>query len=500
MEPNERPAAAPAWGTANPHLTSVQPPASVPPPAGSGPPAWSGPPAGAPGAAPASGGAQAPWASPVPYAPPPPPRRNGIAGYVAVALVTAMIVAAVTFAGGLAAGAALVGAASIGDGSASTGPIPTVVTNPGDPTDFGLFHEAWGILKKHYVDQPGLESKDLTYGAIRGLTKAIGDTGHTRFLTPDELRQEQTRMSGTFAGIGASIEQKGTDLVIPSVIPGAPADRAGVRAGDVILAVDGKDATGKTTTEIVSEIRGPADSTVTLTLGRSGQAAPFDITITRAVITNPAVSWALYPGTTTAVVRLEEFTGKSSAQMIQALEAAEAAGATRFVLDLRNNPGGYLGEAVKIASQFLSEGIVLIQQDANGTQKEVPVEKGGVATTQPLVVLVDNGSASSSEILAGAIQDAGRGKTVGETTFGTGTVMDTFNLSDGSALLVGTVEWLTPDGHAIWRKGITPDVVVSIPSDGRIVVPAEFEKLGASGIDAAKDTQLEKAIEIVSQK
>jgi carboxyl-terminal processing protease len=488
VDPNERPAAAPEWGAANPHLASHQTPA------------WSPPLAGEPAPWPPGSGAQASWAAPATYGPARPPRRNGIAGYVAVALVTAMIVAAVTFAGGLAAGAAIVGAASIGDGSASTGPIPTVVTNPGDPTGFGLFDEAWGILKKHYVDQPGLEGKDLTYGAIRGLTTAIGDTGHTRFLTPDELKQEQTRMSGTFAGIGASIEQKGTDLVIPSVIPGAPADRAGVRAGDVILAVDGKDATGKTTTQIVSEIRGPADSTVTLTLGRTGQAAPFEVTITRAVITNPAVSWAMYPGTTTAVVRLEEFTGKSSAQMIQALKAAEAAGATRFVLDLRNDPGGYLGEAVKIASQFLAEGVVLIQQDAKGTQQEVPVEKGGVATTQPLVVLVDNGSASSSEIVAGAIQDAVRAKIVGETTFGTGTVMSTFNLSDGSALLVGTVEWLTPDGHAIWRKGITPDAVVSIPSDGRIVVPAEFEKLGASGIDAAKDTQLEKAIEIVSQK
>ena len=144
--------------------------------------------------------------------------------------------------------------------------------------------------------------------------------------------------------------------------------------------------------------------------------------------------------------------------------------------------------------------MVLIQQDAKGDQTEVPVEKGGIATTQPLVVLVDKGSASSSEIVAGAIQDAGRAKIVGETTFGTGTVLSQFNLSDGSALYVGTVEWLTPKGNQIWRKGITPDVVVSIPSDGRIVVPSEFETLGASGITAAKDAQLEKAIELVGQQ
>jgi hypothetical protein len=185
VEPNERPAAAPAWGTANPHLMSARPPA------------WS-PPAGEDGPAPA-GGPQAPWAAPASYAPPLPPRRNGIGGYLAVALVTACLVALVTFAGGVVVGGLVVGAATVGSSNGSTGstgPLPTVTTNPGDPTGFGLFHEAWDILRQHYVDQPALQSKDLTYGAIRGLTEAIGDTDHTRFLTPDELAQQKSDLSG----------------------------------------------------------------------------------------------------------------------------------------------------------------------------------------------------------------------------------------------------------------------------------------------------------------
>jgi carboxyl-terminal processing protease len=408
-----------------------------------------------------------------------------------VALVTTLIVGSVAFAAGTGFGATLARAID----------TPRAVTDrpatPGEPTEFGLFWEAWDILKQHYVDQPGLVGKDLTYGAIRGLTTAIGDTGHTRFLTPEQLKLEQDDLSGKFAGVGVYYAQDGTDFVVQSVIPGTPAERAGVRAGDRIVAVDGKPTSGKTVNDLASEVRGEEGTQVTLTLVPKDGGDAVDVTITREIITNPAVSWAMYPGTTTTVIRLEQFSLDAGAQMVEALTAARAAGATRFVLDLRNNPGGYVGDAVKVASQFLGDGVVYISQDGKGDRTEVPVTPGGVATAPPLVVLVDNGSASSAEIVSGAIQDAGRGKIVGETTFGTGTVLAPFTLSDGSALYVGTVEWLTRDGHLIWRKGITPDVVVAIPSDGRIVVPSEFEKLGGDGIKASKDAQLEKAIELV---
>jgi carboxyl-terminal processing protease len=273
-----------------------------------------------------------------------------------------------------------------------------------------------------------------------------------------------------------------------------------MKAGDIIIKVDGKDVTGQSVDQIVSQVRGKEGTDVTITLVRKGEQAPIELTITRAIITNPAVSWAMYPGTQTAVVRIDQFSDGSGDETVAALKAAKAAGATKFVLDLRNDPGGYVGEATQAASQFLKSGLVFIEQDAQGKQKKVPVEPDGVLTQEPLVVLVDSGSASASEIVSGAIQDAGRAKIVGETTFGTGTVLSQFDLSDGSALLVGTVQWLTPNGAEIWRKGITPDVMVSLPKDGRIVVPSEFSQLGPDGILKANDAQLQKAIDLLAQQ
>jgi carboxyl-terminal processing protease len=502
---------APVWGATNPHLATGRPQG----PAWDAPesPAWA-----APGASPQpSRGAQGAWqqppASPGPAAspdpappppagwvaaPPPPRRRGGIGGYIAVAVATAAISAVLAFSGGVVVGAGI--GASVADGIASNGPIPAASTKPGDPSSFGLFTEAWDLLKKNYVDQKALDTKDITYGAIRGMTEAIGDTGHTRFMTPEELARQEQDLSGSFAGIGAVLSDVDSELIVQSVIPGTPAERAGVKAGDRILAVDGNDTTGKSVEDVVREVRGDEGTQVTLTLVHKGLSDPFDVTITRAVIALPAVSWAMYPGTDTAVVRLEQFQADSGKAMADALDAARYAGAKQIVLDLRANPGGYAGEAVRVASQFLDGGVVYIQQDAQGDRTEVPVLPQGKARTQPLVVLVDAGSASSAEIVSGAIQDAGRGKLVGETTFGTGTVLTPYKLSDGSALYVGTVEWLTPKGNEIWRKGITPDVVVAIPDDGRIVVPSEFEALGKDGIVKANDAQLQRAIELLAQE
>jgi carboxyl-terminal processing protease len=498
VDPTRRPDDAPAWGATNPHLASLTP---------SGPD-WSGPPPGpypapgsypAPGPYPAPGGGAwggppspygTPWGQPPQWAPAP-RRSGGVLGYVVVALVTTLIIGSVAFAAGTGFGATL--ARAIDTSPAVTDRPAT----PGEPTEFGLFWEAWDILKQHYVDPGALEDKALTYGAINGLTEAIGDTGHTRFLTPDELAMQKADLSGEFAGVGAVLTSTDAGLVVQSVIPGAPAERGGVHAGDRILAVDGTDTTGKSVDEVVHEVRGTEGTQVTLTLLPKGETTPHDVTITRETITLPAVSWAMYPGTDVAVVRLEVFSVGSGDEVVAALKDAQAAGAKRVVFDLRNNPGGYVGDAVKVASQFLDSGVVYISKDGTGTRTEVPVTPGGIAIGTPLVVLVDAGSASSSEIVSGAIENAGRAKIVGETTFGTGTVLSQFDLSDGSALLVGTVEWLTPNGEQIWNKGIAPDVVVAIPSDGRIVVPSEFEQLGADGIKAARDAQLEKAIELI---
>ncbi|MCU0504730.1 MAG: S41 family peptidase [Chloroflexi bacterium] len=487
---------APGWGAANPNLAAGRPqgPAWAPQPGaqqatpqGAAYATPATPPA--PSGAPPSGG----W-----VAAPPPPRRGGIGGYIAVALATAAISAVLAFSGGVVVGAGI--GASVAGEIASNGPVPAASTKPGDPNSFGLFTEAWEILRKNYVDQAALEAKDITYGAIRGMTDAIGDTEHTRFLTPDELARQEQDLSGSFAGIGAVLSEVGAELIVQSVIPGTPAERAGVKAGDRILAVDGADTTGKSVDDVVREVRGDEGTQVTLTLVHKGESDPFDVTITRAVIAVPAVSWAMYPGTDTAVVRLEQFQADSGDDMMKALKAAKEAGAERFVLDLRANPGGYVGEAVEVASQFLDGGTVYIQRNAQDDREAVPALPNGEARSQPLVVLVDAGSASSSEIVSGALQDAGRATLVGERTFGTGTVLTPYRLSDGSALYVGTVEWLTPKGNEIWRRGIDPDVVVAIPDDGRIVVPSEFAELGADGIVKANDAQLQRALEILAQE
>jgi carboxyl-terminal processing protease len=203
-------------------------------------------------------------------------------------------------------------------------------------------------------------------------------------------------------------------------------------------------------------------------------------------------------GTKTADVRIEQFSQGASDALIAALKAARDTGADRVVLDLRGNPGGYVSEAVKVASQFLASGTVYIERNAKGEEKPSAVLPGGIATDLPLVVLVDNGTASASEIVAGALQDAGRATIIGVTTFGTGTVLGEFPLSDGSALRIGTVEWLTPKGRVIWHAGITPDVTVERADAITPVVPEELQSMTAAQLTKLPDPQLEKALELVA--
>jgi carboxyl-terminal processing protease len=203
------------------------------------------------------------------------------------------------------------------------------------------------------------------------------------------------------------------------------------------------------------------------------------------------------PGTKTAVLRLEQFSSGATPKLKAALEELKSAGADRLIFDLRGDPGGYVNEAVAIASQFIASGNVYIERNAQGQEKATPVTPGGLAVDLPLVVLVDQGTASAAEIVSGAIQDAGRALVVGEKTFGTGTVLGEFPLSDGSALRIGTVEWLTPKGRVIWHAGIAPDVVVARPAGVAPVVPDDLRSMSAADLKALKDPQLKKALELV---
>jgi len=218
------------------------------------------------------------------------------------------------------------------------------------------------------------------------------------------------------------------------------------------------------------------------------------LTIVRAKLNLPLVSWSLAPGSKDAVIRLESFSTGAAKALVGAITEARAKGAAGIVLDLRANPGGYVNEAMDVASQFLGSGVVYVSQDRSGKQVPHEVAGGGSATDIPLVVLVDGQTASSAEIVTGAIQDAGRATIVGETTYGTGTVVGTFPLSDGSAVTIGTERWLTPKGHAIWREGLKPDETVALAQGVNFLVPDDFATLGSGGIAGTQDTQLQAAL------
>ena len=366
------------------------------------------------------------------------------------------------------------------------------------PANFGLFWDALTLIRQHFVDRSALTEQAITYGAINGLVTALGDPGHTVFLTPDEVKAEQAALNGSIVGIGVFLGVQGGQPVIQSVISGTPAAKAGVESGDLLIAINGKTALGLTTEQIANLIRGPAGTKVTITVIHPNTTNPVQITITRAQISVPAVSWAMVPGTKLAMIQVIQFSQGASAQTVQAIAAARRSGATGIILDLRSDPGGLVNEAVGVASQFLGSGNVYIRQEANGTKIPVPVQAGGTALRTPLVVLVDYGTASSAEIVAGAIQDAGRAKVVGVRTFGTGTVLNQFPLPDGSALRLAVEEWLTPNGLHIFPNGITPNVVVDLPPGVQALDPGTIRTMTPAQLAAADDTQLAAAIKILA--
>ncbi|MEZ4672967.1 MAG: S41 family peptidase [Caldilineaceae bacterium] len=363
------------------------------------------------------------------------------------------------------------------------------------PTDFDIFWQAWGLIQENFVDREILDSKDLTYGAIEGLIQALGDEGHTTFLTPRELEHQQSSMAGSFFGIGAQLDMRDGLPIIVTPFDGSPAAAAGIRAGDIILGVDGEDVTTFTLDEIVDRVRGPGGTEVILTVLHEGKTTRDEIAIIRGEIKVSAVSWAMIPDSKIALLRLNQFSANAQTEIVAALKAIEASDAEGIILDVRNNPGGLLAQAIGVTSQFLTKGNVLQQENADGRRHSFRVQRGGVATEIPLVVLINPGSASSSEILAGAIQDHDRGTLIGETTFGTGTVLQTYSLDDGSALLLGTSQWLTANGRLIRKQGIAPDIEVKLGPDGEMLTPDQIREMCAAELAESGDAQLLSGLE-----
>ena len=356
---------------------------------------------------------------------------------------------------------------------------PNAAAGPTDDgvDDFGLVREAWDLLHEKYVGRDTLDDRELAYGAIDGLADAVGTPATP--TTPGGRTSRNDALSGSYVGIGVQLDTTDNDEPrVVTVFHDSPADKAGLRTGDVILEVDGVPAAGSSLDDVVERIRGEAGTAVELTVRRGRHAEDPEDRARRGRdrrrVVDDGPGHDHRPPPDRAVLERRRRGRPEGAPELR------KEGADRLVLDLRGNPGGYVGEAVGTASQFLSSGTVYVERNAEGEEKATPVSPDGVWTDLPLIVLVDEGSASASEIVSGALQDNDCAEVVGATTFGTGTVLGEYALEDGSALRIGTVEWLTPDGRRIWHEGIEPDVAVAratealptLPSDGADLAPA----------------------------
>jgi carboxyl-terminal processing protease len=346
--------------------------------------------------------------------------------------------------------------------------------------NFDLFWKVWDLVKKEYVEQPVTDTK-LFYGALGGIVSALGDP-YSVFFDPKMTEKFEQEIEGAFDGIGAELGIKKKQLTIIAPLPDTPAERAGLRAGDKILAIDGRDTTDMAIDYAVSIIRGPKDTEVTLTIWRESWDKPQEIKITRARIEIASVKWEMKDNL--AYIEINHFNEDTSEKFNQAVIELLPQNPKGLILDLRNNPGGFLNTAVEIGGEWVENDVIVIEQKQDSKKEEQ--KSSGLARLQNLktVVLVNEGSASASEILAGALQDYGKAILVGKKTFGKGTVQNLETLSDGSSVKITVAEWLTPKGRLIEEEGITPDEEVDFT---------------AEDYEADRDPQLDKAMEILKQ-
>jgi len=365
--------------------------------------------------------------------------------------------------------------------------------------DFRLMAQAWEVIDRYYVDRPAVRHAAMAAGAINGMTEALGDTGHSVYLTASEARKAGAAVQGKLNGIGVEIVQSTNhQTIVVAPMDGSPAQQAGVRPGDIILQVDGRSVAGLPLSHISAKMSGEAGQPVALTVFNPKDGQRRELKIIRAAVKVNHVSWQRLPGTDLAHVRIAMFSDGVTTDLRKALLDIKQQGLRGIVFDLRNNPGGALEEAIGTASQFIKSGNVMWQKNAKGIITPVPVEGGGVATDMPLVTLLNAYSASDSEIVAAALHDAHRTTLVGDTTAGTGTVLTQFQLTDGSALLLAVEEWLTPNKVSFWHRGIEPDVKVSQPPEA-LLRPGMEHDMTPELLRICGDVQLLKGIELLNQ-
>ena len=372
-------------------------------------------------------------------------------------------------------------------GTASTPVTTTTGSQGGTPSDlttlFAPFWTAWKIIHQDYVDQP-VNDTQLMQGAISGMLQSLGDA-HTIYLSPQNYTDANSQLAGNYAGIGAYVDTTGKLLTITKPIANSPAAKAGLQAGDQVIAVNGKDVTGLIPEMVRQQVLGKEGTTVKLTIQRPGQTAPFDVQIIRAIIVVPSVTSKMLANNI-AYIQIATFGDTTASDFHKQLAALMAQNPKGLILDLRDNGGGYLETAIAIGSEFIPSGVIVSEKSGDGKITPHDATSGGLATNKnlPMIVLVNAYSASASEIVSGALQDTGRAKLLGVTTYGKGTVQLWLPLSSNpadnqGAVAVTIARWLTPKGNTIDKKGLTPDIVVQMTADD---------------VKAGKDPQLDAAV------
>lgn len=362
-----------------------------------------------------------------------------------------------------------------------TNPPQETSTPPDLEELFDPFWQSWDLVHDIYIDQP-VDDELMMQGAIKGMMDSLGDQ-HSSYMDPDQHRQANIPLDGSYEGIGAWVDATGAYLTITSPMPDSPAEKAGLRPGDQIIAIDGEDMTGVDGSLAIRKVMGPAGTSVVLTVFREGELEPFDVTVERAHIVVPAIQYEILEDNI-AYVQLFSFSENANEDLSAALQELLDQEPIGLIFDLRSNAGGFRDVAVEVASQFIGEGVIMFQEYGDGSRESFEAVKGGLATDIPLVVLVNEGSASASEIVAGAVQDYERGVLVGKITFGKGSVQEWIPLVDDKGLLrVTTARWLTPNERTIHELGVEPDFEVNFTEDDFL---------------NDVDPQLEKAIEILT--
>ena len=357
------------------------------------------------------------------------------------------------------------------------------ISTSGEKVDMRLFWDVWALLASKYVDPQALDFKEMIYGSIKGMVYSLEDP-YTTFLTPKENKDFQNGLEGTLEGIGAELTLRNELITVVSPLKNSPAKKAGLQPEDVILKIDGVDVNEYSFEQAVMKIRGTRGTKVVLTIVRKGLDEPIDLTIIRETININSVDWKMKDNL--AIVEINQFGDKTQDEFSKAISEILPKRPSGIILDLRYNGGGYLDGAVDIVSEFIDKGKVVSVKKRNPEEDEVIYVNGQARVANvPMVVLINKGSASASEIVAGAIQDYARGKVIGEESFGKGTVQEVENLIDGSSLRVTVAKWYTPNNNNISEVGIKPDIEV---------------KRTVEDMAANIDPQLDAAIEYLKKK